>query len=89
MDGVAGGGFPGQSAYGMDLTCIIFSDLPGTGKTTLVRLLARELHLPQIQLDAVVDITPPHMLRHAEPFWDDVMQIVMHLAATQLPTASA
>jgi AAA+ superfamily predicted ATPase len=53
------------------LTLTIFSGLPGTGKTTLARLVAAHLHLPLVPLDDIVDIIPPHMGAHAQPFWQD------------------
>jgi predicted kinase len=68
----------------MQQTMIIFSGLPGTGKTTLSGLLTAQLRVPLIRLDDLLDIIPGHMLRHANPFWEDLMHIVLHLAETQL-----
>jgi uridine kinase len=71
----------------MKPTLIIFSGLPGTGKTTLARLLAVQLRVPLVRLDDMFDIIPEHMLAHANPFWDDLMQIVLRLAEAQLSSA--
>jgi len=68
----------------MKPTLIIFSGLPGTGKTTLARLLALQLRVPLVRLDDLFDIIPEHMLAHANPFWEDLMQIVLRLAEAQL-----
>jgi predicted kinase len=66
------------------LTLTIFSGLPGTGKTTLSRLVAAHLHLPLVPLDDIVDIIPPHMGAHAQPFWEDMMHIVLGVAKIHL-----
>jgi hypothetical protein len=66
------------------LTLAIFSGLPGTGKTTLARLVAAHLHLPLVPLDDIVDIIPPHMGAHAQPFWEDMMHIVLGVAKIHL-----
>jgi predicted kinase len=68
----------------MNPTLTIFSGLPGTGKTTLARLAALQLHVPLVRLDDLLDFIPAHMLKHANPLWDDLMQIVLHLAEAQL-----
>ena len=68
----------------MNPTLIIFSGLPGTGKTTLARLAALQLRVPLVRLDDLLDFIPSHMLKHANPFWDDLMQIVLHLAEAQV-----
>src|SRR5689334_18734669 len=49
----------------MNPALIIFSGLPGTGKTTLARLAARQLHAPLVRLDDLLDFIPAHMLKHA------------------------
>jgi predicted kinase len=68
----------------MNPTLTIFSGLPGTGKTSLARLAAAQLRVPLVRLDDLLDFIPAHMLKHANPFWDDLMQIVLHLAEAQL-----
>jgi len=68
----------------MNPTLIIFSGLPGTGKTTLARLAALQIRVPLVRLDDLLDFIPAHMLKHANPFWDDLMRIVLHLAEAQL-----
>lgn len=67
----------------MDTTLIIFSGLPGTGKTTLARLLASRLRLPLLAIDRLLDM-PPHMLTCANPFWDDLIHILLGFAEDQL-----
>jgi predicted kinase len=68
----------------MSIALTIFSGLPGTGKTTLAHLVAAHLRLPLVCLDEIVDIIPPHMGAHADPFWDDMMHIVLGVAAMHL-----
>ena len=42
----------------MPKTLVIFSGLPGSGKTTLAKRLARELHVPYLCIDDVVGELP-------------------------------
>jgi predicted kinase len=68
----------------MSLSLIIFSGLPGTGKTTLSTLLARQLRLPLVRLDDVVGLLSPAMRAQAAPFWEEMMRLVLALAETHL-----
>lgn len=65
-------------------TLIILSGLPGTGKTTLARLLVEELHFPLLSIDDVVDAIPQHMTRNSEYYWEDMVHILLHLVDSQL-----
>jgi predicted kinase len=65
-------------------TLIILSGLPGCGKTTLARLLVKELQFPILTVDDVVDAIPAHLTRHAERFWEDMVHILLHLVDAQL-----
>ena len=68
----------------MKTTLIIFSGLPGTGKSTLAHLAVQKLQLPLLAIDEVVGAIPAHMRQHANPYWDDMISILLHLAASQL-----
>ena len=69
----------------MDTTLILFTGLPGTGKSTLARLTATRLHAPLLSPDYLMDFAiPRHMLECAEPFWDDLYGIMFSLADAQL-----
>lgn len=65
-------------------TLIILSGLPGCGKTTLARLLVKELQFPILTIDDVVDAMPAHLARHSERFWEDMVHILLHLVDSQL-----
>lgn len=65
----------------MRQTLVIFSGLPGTGKTVLSQRLARELQIPYFAIDDVVGEIP------AQPtiaFWDSKIEILLGLAERQL-----
>lgn len=65
----------------MRQTLVIFSGLPGTGKTTLSQRVARELQVPYLAIDDVVGEIP------AVPtiaFWDSKIEILLGLAERQL-----
>lgn len=63
---------------------IILSGLPGCGKTTMARLLVKELKIPILSIDDVVDAIPEHMAQHTNLFWEDMVHILLHLASSQL-----
>ena len=60
---------------------IIFSGLPGTGKSTLAERLARELQLPLLCIDDVIGEVPKNT---DISFWDSKVAILLDLIETQL-----
>lgn len=60
---------------------VIFSGLPGTGKSTLADKLARELHWPLLRIDDVVGDVPENS---GIDFWDSKVEILLDLVRTQL-----
>jgi predicted kinase len=68
----------------MNKALVIFSGLPGSGKSTLAYLAAHKLRVPLMGMDDVVAAIPEHMSRHANPFWDDMIQILLRLTEFQL-----
>lgn len=60
---------------------VIFSGLPGTGKSRLAERLARELHWPLLSIDDVIGKVPedPDI-----PFWDSRIAILLDLIETQM-----
>jgi len=68
----------------MKQTLAIFSGLPGTGKTTLALPTAHALQIPLLAIDDVVAAIPEHMSCHADPFWEDMIQILLNLVEFQL-----
>jgi len=60
---------------------IIFSGLPGTGKSTLAKRLARELRCPLLCIDDIVNNIPENP---GVEFWDSQVEILLTLVETQL-----
>jgi predicted kinase len=65
----------------MQPTLVIFSGLPGTGKSTLANRLARELRWPLLCIDDVVGEVPENA---GIAFWDSTVSILLHLVEVQL-----
>jgi predicted kinase len=62
-------------------TLVIFSGLPGAGKSTLANRLAQELRWPILCIDDLtVDVPPDADYR----FWDEKILVLLRLAETQL-----
>ena len=62
-------------------TLVIFSGLPGTGKSTLSNRLARELHWPLLRIDDVVNNIPKNP---GVEFWDSQVEVLLTLTEAQL-----
>jgi predicted kinase len=65
----------------MQTKLIIFSGLPGTGKSKLASRLARELGLPLLCIDDVIGEVPAGA---GIPFWDSKVAILLRLTEVQL-----
>src|SRR5215216_5939722 len=65
----------------MQTKLIIFSGLPGTGKSTLASRLARELQMPLLCIDDVIGEVPAGA---GIPFWDSKVAILLRLVEVQL-----
>lgn len=60
---------------------IVFSGLPGTGKSTLASQLARELHMALLCIDDVIGEVPAGA---GIDFWDSRVAILLRLTEVQL-----
>jgi predicted kinase len=63
------------------LTLVIFSGLPGSGKSALANRLARELRWPSLSIDAVAGNVPENADYR---FWDEKILVLLTIAAAQL-----
>src|SRR5688500_15987167 len=68
-------------AIKMQTTLVIFSGLPGTGKSTLADKLARELRWPLLRIDDVIGEIPENP---DVAFWDSKVAILLGLTEAQL-----
>lgn len=68
-------------AINMQTTLVIFSGLPGTGKSTLADKLARELRWPLLRIDDVTGEIPENP---TVSFWDSKVAILLGLTEAQL-----
>lgn len=62
-------------------TLVIFSGLPGTGKSTLAHRLAGELRWPLISIDDVTGEIPENA---GIPFWDSRVAVLLRVTEVQL-----
>jgi predicted kinase len=62
-------------------TLVIFSGLPGVGKSTLADKLARQLRWPLLKIDDVIGEVPENP---GIQFWDSKVDVLLDLVNTQL-----
>jgi predicted kinase len=62
-------------------TLVIFSGLPGVGKSTLADKLARQLRWPLLKIDDVIGQVPENP---GIEFWDSKVDVLLDLVNTQL-----
>ena len=62
-------------------TLVIFSGLPGTGKSTFANRLAREMRWPLLCIDDVIGEVPENA---GFPFWDSKVEVLLRLTEVQL-----
>jgi predicted kinase len=62
-------------------TLVIFSGLPGVGKSTLAEELARKLRWPLLKIDDVIGPVPENP---GLEFWDSKVDVLLDLVNTQL-----
>ena len=65
-------------------TLVILSGLPGSGKTTMSKMLVDALQIPILAIDDVVDAIPQHMHQSSTHFWQDMVYILLKLVDGQL-----
>lgn len=65
-------------------TFVLFSDLPGTGKSALADRLASEIHWPLLRIDDLAACMPAALDRETFAFWDQAIAALLLLAEAQL-----
>jgi predicted kinase len=63
---------------------VLFTGVPGTGKSTFAHAAARALGLPLLAIDTFVDLLPVDQVALPTPYWDTLYQILIRFADTQL-----
>ena len=53
----------------MEQSLIIFSGLPGTGKSTIARWLSSELNIPLLRIDDIADLHGDEKFAYEHAFW--------------------